>query len=67
MEHIEYDKLPKCINEIYRVLKPGGRVAISDIIADEYVPEHLKNDSKLWSGCISGAFQEEEFFLMGFV
>ncbi len=49
------------ISEIFRVLKPSGRVAISDIVADEYVPEHLKNDATLWSGCISGAFQEKEF------
>ncbi|RLA25692.1 MAG: methyltransferase [Gammaproteobacteria bacterium] len=49
------------INEIFRVTKPGGRVAISDIVSDEFVPEHLKKDQHLWSGCISGALQEHEF------
>jgi ubiquinone/menaquinone biosynthesis C-methylase UbiE len=49
------------VREIFRVLKPGGRVAISDIVSDESVPAHLKSDPMLWSGCISGAFQEREF------
>lgn len=47
--------------EIFRVLKKGGRVAISDIVADEDVPVHLQNDAELWSGCISGAFREDLF------
>ena len=47
--------------EMYRVLKRGGRVAISDIVSDEPVPEHLAKDPDLWSACVSGAFQEEEF------
>ena len=47
--------------ELYRVLKRGGRVAISDIVSDESVPEHLAKDADLWSGCVSGAFQEEAF------
>lgn len=49
------------IEGIFRVLKPGGRVAISDIVSDEYVPEHLKANEELWTGCISGAFQEKQF------
>jgi arsenite methyltransferase len=47
--------------EIFRVLKKGGRAVISDIVSDEDVPEHLQNDPELWSGCISGALTEEGF------
>ena len=46
---------------MYRVLKRGGRAAISDIVADEDVPPAMKRDAKLWSGCIAGAFREDKF------
>ena len=49
-------------DEIFRVLKKGGRAVISDIVSDEEVPEEMQNDPELWSGCISGAFAEEGFF-----
>ncbi len=52
------------VDEIFRVVKPGGRIAISDIVSDESIPEHLKENKELWSGCISGAFQELEMLQM---
>jgi SAM-dependent methyltransferase len=48
-------------NEIFRVLRKGGRAVISDIVSDEPVPEHLQKDAQLWSGCISGALTETDF------
>src|SRR6266478_602626 len=48
-------------DEIFRVLKKGGRAVISDIVTDEDVPEEMQNDPELWSGCISGALTEEGF------
>ncbi|MEZ6094781.1 MAG: methyltransferase domain-containing protein [Pirellulaceae bacterium] len=47
--------------EIFRVLKPGGRAAISDIVSDRDIPDAMKNDAQLWSGCISGAWREDKF------
>src|SRR6184192_842086 len=47
--------------EIFRVLRKGGRAVICDIVSDEEVPEQLQNDPELWSGCISGALTEAGF------
>lgn len=48
-------------DEIFRVLKRGGRAVISDIVSDETVPDHMQKDGYLWSGCLSGAFREDQF------
>lgn len=47
--------------ELNRVLRVGGRAVISDIVSDRDVPQHLRDDAELWSGCISGAFREDKF------
>jgi arsenite methyltransferase len=51
----------RLFDELFRVLKIGGRAVISDIVADQPVPETLQNDPTLWSGCISGALTEKAF------
>ncbi len=58
---VAHDQKPALFEEIFRVLKRGGRAVISDIVSDVEVPEHLRADADLWSGCISGAYQEEAF------
>ncbi len=47
--------------EMSRVLKPGGRAAVSDIVSDKTPTQAMRENAELWSGCISGAFQEQEF------
>jgi arsenite methyltransferase len=58
---VEAHSKRQLFDEIFRVLKTGGRAVISDIVSDEEVPGHLQNDPELWSGCISGALSEEGF------
>jgi len=47
--------------ELHRVLRPGGRAVVSDIVCDEHPTDAILADPKLWSGCISGAFREDKF------
>jgi radical SAM protein with 4Fe4S-binding SPASM domain len=51
----------KVMDEIYRILKPGGRFIISDIVADKPVPGYLKRDKEMWSACLSGALTDNKF------
>jgi ubiquinone/menaquinone biosynthesis C-methylase UbiE len=47
--------------EIHRILKPGGRFMISDIISDKEVPEAMQNNKELWGECVSGALTLNKF------
>jgi arsenite methyltransferase len=52
---------PRVIAEAARVLRPGGRFAISDVIADPDMDEQTRADMSAWTGCIAGALTETEF------
>lgn len=52
---------PKVINEIYRVLKPGGHFSISDIVLAGDLPKELREDAEMYAGCVAGAIQREDY------
>jgi SAM-dependent methyltransferase len=49
------------MDEIFRILKPGGRFIISDIVSDKPVPGYLKRDKEMWNACLSGALTDKRF------
>lgn len=48
-------------SEMFRVLKPGGRFTISDIVADQPVPQYLVHDTEKWGNCLSGALSVSDY------
>ncbi|HEV8717098.1 MAG TPA: arsenite methyltransferase [Candidatus Binatia bacterium] len=51
----------RVLAEAFRVLKPGGRFAVSDVIIRGAVPALIRRDVELWIGCVAGALEEEEY------
>ncbi len=51
----------RVLSEAFRVLKPGGRFAVSDVVTRGDVPEQLRKDMLLWVGCIAGALEESDY------
>jgi arsenite methyltransferase len=49
------------LREAFRVLKPGGRFAVSDVVTRGEVPDDIRKSILLWAGCIAGALEESEY------
>jgi arsenite methyltransferase len=51
----------RVLKEAFRVLKPGGRFAVSDVVVRGYVPDAIKKNMELWVGCVAGALSDDEY------
>ena len=51
----------RVLREAFRVLKPGGRFAVSDVVVRGDVPKEVRRSVELWVGCIAGALEESEY------
>ncbi len=51
----------RVLAEAFRVLKPGGRLAVSDVVVRGEVPAEIRRSVELWIGCVAGALEEREY------
>src|SRR5450756_2076993 len=51
----------RVLQEAFRVLRPGGRFAVSDVATRGHIPENLRKNALLWIGCIAGALDEDDY------
>lgn len=54
----------KVFNEAFRVLKPGGKLAVSDIVTDGLLPDAIKQSLSAWAGCVAGAVEAKDYVAM---
>ncbi|MFN9215084.1 MAG: arsenic resistance N-acetyltransferase ArsN2 [Gemmatimonadota bacterium] len=55
---------PRVLAEAFRVLRPGGRFAVSDVILRDGLPEDVRRSMPMWTGCVAGALEESEFLAL---
>ena len=58
--NLSVDK-PKVLAEAFRVLKPGGRFAVSDVVVRGEIPTEIQKSLEMWAGCVAGALEEDEY------
>ncbi len=51
----------KAYTEVYRVLKPGGRILVSDLVTEGFIPEEIRLNFQAWSECVGGAMEKQDY------
>ena len=51
----------RVFREAFRVLRPGGRIVVSDVVASKKIPEPIQKDPNAWAGCVAGAVRESDY------